>query len=57
MDLQSNIFFDPPPRAMKIKTNKLDLIKLKNFLHSKGNHKKSKNIHRENIHNKVTKMD
>ena len=29
----SNIFFDPPPRVMKIKTkiNKWDLIKLKSF--------------------------
>ena len=29
----SKIFFDPPPRVMKIKTkiNKWDLIKLKNF--------------------------
>ena len=29
----SKIFFDPPPRVMKIKTkiNKLDLIKLKAF--------------------------
>ena len=29
----SKIFFDPPPRVMKIKTkiNKLDLIKLKSF--------------------------
>ena len=24
----SNIFFDPPPREMKIKTNKWDLIQL-----------------------------
>ena len=33
--------FDPSPRIMKIKTkiNKWDLIKLKSFLHSKGNHK------------------
>ena len=30
---QSNIFYDPPPRVMEIKTkvNKWDLIKLKNF--------------------------
>ena len=27
----SKIFFDPPPRAMKIKINKWDLIKLKNL--------------------------
>ena len=37
----SKIFFDPPPRVTEIKTkiNKWDLIKLKSFLHSKGNHK------------------
>ena len=27
----SKIFFDPPPRVMKIKINKWDIIKLKNF--------------------------
>ena len=27
----SKIFFDPPPRVMKIKINKWDLITLKNF--------------------------
>ena len=34
----SNIFFDPPPRVMKIKTkiNKWDLIKLKSFCRAKG---------------------
>jgi len=33
----SKIFFDPPPRVMKIKTkiNKLDLIKLKSFCTAK----------------------
>ena len=33
----SKIFFDPPPRVMKIKTNinKWDLIKLKNFFTAK----------------------
>ena len=33
----SKIFFDPPPRVMKIKTNinKWDLIKLKNFCTAK----------------------
>ena len=38
---KSNILYDPPPRVMEIKTkvNKWDLIKLKSFLHSKGNHK------------------
>ena len=37
----SKIFFDPPPRVMKIKTkiNKWDLIKL---LYSKENHKQNK---------------
>ena len=41
----SKIFFDPPPRVMKIKTKvkKWDLIKLKN-LHSKGNHKQDEKI-------------
>ena len=36
----SNIFLDPPPRVMKIKTkiNKWDLIKLKNLCTKKGNH-------------------
>ena len=34
---RSNIFLDPPPRVMKIKTktNKLDLIKLKSFCTTK----------------------
>ena len=38
---QSKILYDPPPRVMEIKTkvNKWDLIKLKSFLHSKGNYK------------------
>ena len=36
---QSKIFYDPPPRVMEIKINKWDLIKLKSFLHSKGNYK------------------
>ena len=37
----SKIFFDPPPRVMKIKTkiNKWDLMKLKKLFHTKGNHK------------------
>ena len=36
----SKILFDPLPRVMTIKPkiNKWDLIKLKSFLHSKGNH-------------------
>ena len=40
----SKILFDPPPREMEIKTkiNKWDLMKLKSFLHSKGNHKQNK---------------
>ena len=35
----SRILFDPPPRVMEIKAkvNKLDLIKLKIFLHKEGN--------------------
>ena len=38
---QSKILYDPPPRVMEIETkvNKWDLIKLKKFLHSKGNYK------------------
>ena len=38
---QSKILYDPPSRVMeiKIKINKWDLIKLKKFLHSKGNYK------------------
>ena len=37
----SKILLDPPPREMEINTkiNKWDLMKLKSFLHSKGNHK------------------
>ena len=35
----SRIFFDPPPRVIKVKRNKWDLIKLKSFFCSKGNHK------------------
>ena len=45
----SNIFSDPPPRVMTIKTkiNKWDLIKLKKFLQSKGNPKQNeKTTHR-----------
>ena len=40
---RSNIFFNPSPRVMEIKTNvnKWYLIKLKSFLHSKGNHKQN----------------
>ena len=50
----SNIFSDPPPRVMTIKTkiNKWDLIKLKSFCISKGNPKQNeKTTHRmgENI--------
>ena len=39
--INRKILFDPPPREMEIKTkiNKWDLMKLKSFLHSKGNHK------------------
>ena len=41
----SNLFFDPTPREMeaKAKINKWHLIKLKSFLHSKGNTNKMKN--------------
>ena len=40
----SKIFFDPPPRVMKIKTkiNKWDLIKLKSFCTAKGTLNKMK---------------
>ena len=38
---QSKILYDSPPRVMEIKAkiNKWDLMKLKSFLHSKGNYK------------------
>lgn len=39
---RSNIFFDPPPTVMKIKANKLDLIKLKSFCIAKETTKKMK---------------
>ena len=41
----SNIFFDPPPREMEIKTkiNKWDLMKLKSFFTAKETIKKTKN--------------
>ena len=45
----SNIFLDLPLRVMTVKTkiNKWDLIKLKSFLHSKGNPKQNeKTTHR-----------
>ena len=40
----SKIFFDPPPRVMKIKTkiNKWDLIKLKSFCTTKETNNKMK---------------
>ena len=40
----SNIFFDPPPRVMKIKTkvNKWDLMKLKSFCTAKKTINKTK---------------
>ena len=40
----SKILFDLPPRVMEMKTkiNKWDLVKLKKFLHSKGNYKQNK---------------
>ena len=39
----SNIFLDPSPRVMQTnaKINKWDLIKLKSFFRSKGNHKQT----------------
>ena len=47
----SNILYDPPPRIMEIKTkiNKRDLIKLKKFLHSKGNYKQGEKREWEQI--------
>ena len=53
----SNILYDPPPRIMEIKTkiNKKDLIKLKKFLHSKGNYKQGEKTEWEQmIANKTT---
>ena len=43
----SNIFSDSLPSVITIKTkiNKWDLIKLKKFLHSKGNHKQNEKTH------------
>ena len=40
----SSVFLDPSSRVMKTETkiNKWDLIKLKSFLHSKGNHNQNK---------------
>ena len=34
-DIHHKIFFDPPPKVMKIKINKWDLIKLKSFCTAK----------------------
>ena len=36
--------YDPPPRILEIKANinKWDLIKIKSFLHNKGNYKQMK---------------
>ena len=40
----SRILYDPPPRILEIKANinKWDLIKIKSFLHNKGNYKQGK---------------
>ena len=40
----SRILYDPPPRVMEIKAkiNKWNLLKLKSFLHCKGNNKHNK---------------
>ena len=46
----SKILYDPPPQVMEIKTNKWDLIKLKNFCTTKEtiNNVKRQPIEREN---------
>ena len=46
----SKILYDPPPQVMEIKTNKWDLIKLKNFCTTKEtiNKVKRQPIEREN---------
>ena len=43
-DIQSKIFFDPPPRVMEIKTkiNKWDLMKFKSFCKAKETTNKTK---------------
>ena len=58
----SNIPYDPPPRVIeiKVKIGKLDLIKLKIFLHKEGNYKQGeKTTFRigEIIANKVTSKE
>ena len=47
----SNTFLDPPPRVMKTKINKWDLIKLKSFCTAKETINNKKTTHRmgENI--------
>ena len=49
----SKISLDLSPKAKKskVKINKWDLIKLKSFLHSKGNHQQNKQTKKPNLLN------